>query len=151
MRVLRFLLIRLLLTALVPVLLACAIPLIVWWLLRTAWFRLSNRGKRFLVYTRRHGWNEFITNNLIPVCEQYIDAIEIPRGGRTPRSWRDTHIQAATVGRSKPLLAEVSLLGVRCVSLNDTLLPFKQHRARKPEVQRELSDLVARLLNRGRD
>jgi hypothetical protein len=135
----------------VPVLLACAIPLVAWWLLRTAWFRFSNRGRRFLVYTRRHDWNEFITNNLIPVCEQYIEAIEIPRDGRTPRPWRDAYIQAATVGRSKPLLAEVSLLGVRCVSLNETLLPFKQHGARKPEVQRELSDLVARLLNRSRD
>jgi hypothetical protein len=46
-------------------------------------------------------------------------------------------------------LAEVSLLGVRCVPLNETLLPFKQHRARKPEVQRELSEVVARLVNRG--
>ncbi|HEY3392158.1 MAG TPA: hypothetical protein VGK58_05600 [Lacipirellulaceae bacterium] len=148
MRVLRFLLTRLLLAALVPALMALAIPLVAWWLMRTAWFRFSNRGRRFLVYTRRHGWNEFITNNLLPVCEPHIQAIELSRGARTPRSWRESHIQAATVGQSKPLLAEVSLIGVRCVSLNETLLPFKQHGGRKPEVQRELSDLVAPLLNR---
>ena len=118
---------------------------------RAIWFRIRYRGKRFLVYTRRHGWNEFITNNLIPACEQYIDAMEIPRGGRAPRLWREAQIQAATVGQSKPLLAEVSLLGVRCVRLNETLLPFKHHGARKPEVQRELSDLVARLVNRSLD
>jgi hypothetical protein len=150
MRVLRFLLIQLLLIAILPVLLGCAIPLVIWWVLRTAWFRFSNRGRRFLVYTRRHGWNEFIANNLIPVCEQYLETIEIRRGGRTPRSWRESHIEAATFGRSKPLLAEVTLLGVRCVPLNETLLPYKQHGGRKPEVQRELSDLVARVLDRGR-
>lgn len=148
MRVVRFLLMQLLLAVLVPLLMALAIPLVVWWLMRTAWFRFSNRGRRFLVYTRRHGWNEFITNNLIPVCEPHIRAIEISRGGGAPRSWRESHIQAATVGHSKPLLAEVSLIGVRCVPLNTTLLPFKQHRARKPEVQRELSALVGRLLSR---
>ena len=148
MRAVRFLLIRLLLTAIVPLLLACAIPLVIWWLLRTAWFHLRNRGKRFLVYTRRHGWNEFIANNLIPVCEHQIDVIEVPRGGRSRRSWRESHIQSATVGRSKPLLAEVSLFGVRCVPLNETLLPFKLHGARKADVQQELSNLLARLLER---
>jgi hypothetical protein len=148
MRVVRFLLMQLLLAALVPLLMALAIPLVAWWLTRTAWFRFSNRGRRFLVYTRRHGWNDFITNNLIPVCEPHIQAIEISRGGSAPRSWRESHIQAATVGQSKPLLAEVSLLGIRYVPLNEKLLPFKQHRARKPEVQRELSDFVSRLLNR---
>jgi hypothetical protein len=148
MRVFRFLLIQLLLTAIVPVLLICAIPLIVWWLLRTAWFRFSNRGKQFLVYTRRHGWNEFVKNNLVPVCEQHIDVIELARGGRAPRSWPASHIEAATVGRSKPLLAEVSLLGVRCIPLNETLLPFKRYGARKPDVQQELRDLLLRLLKR---
>jgi hypothetical protein len=148
MRVVRFLLIPLVLTAIVPLLLACAIPLIVWWLLRTAWFRFSNRGKRFLVYTRRHGWNEFIKNNLVPVCEQHIETVELARCGRTPRPWRESHIRAATIGRSKPLLAEVSLLGVRCVPLNETLLPFKRHSGRRPEVQQELSALLAPLMKR---
>ena len=148
MRVVRFVLIQLLLTAIVPLLLVCAIPLIVWWLLRAAWFRFSNRGKRFLVYTRRHGWNEFITNNLIPVWEPHLEIVELARSGHTPRSWRETHIRAATVGRSKPLLAQVSLLGVRCVPLNEMLLPFKQHRSREPELQRELSALLAHLTKR---
>jgi hypothetical protein len=148
MRVVRFLLIQLLLTAIVPLLLVVAIPLVVWWLLRTAWFRFSNRGRRFLVYTRRHGWNEFISNNLVPVCEQHLEIVELARGGRRPRSWRESHIQAATVGRSKPLLAEVSLFGVRCIPLNEKLLPFKQHSRREPQVQQELSALLARLMRR---
>jgi hypothetical protein len=151
MRLLRFLLIQLLLVAIVPLLLVITIPLVVWWLLRTAWFRLNNRGRRFLVYTRRHGWNEFVKNNLIPVCEQHAEPVEVARGGPTRRCWREAHIQAATVGQSKPLLAEVSLLGVRCVPLNEALLPFKEHGAREPKVQQALSDLLARLLNRGKN
>ncbi len=94
MRVVRFLLIPLVLTAIVPLLLACAIPLIVWWLLRTAWFRFSNRGKRFLVYTRRHGWNEFIKNNLVPVCEQHIETVEL-----APADARRGHGESLISGR----------------------------------------------------
>ena len=151
MRMIRFVLIPLLLAAIVPVLLVIAVPLVVWWLIRTAWFRFSNRGRRFLVYTRRHGWNEFVKNNLIPVCERHIDTVELSRSGRSPRSWRESQIQLATAGQSKPLLAEVTLLGVRCVPLNEKLLPFKRHSARTLEVQRELRDLIARLLERGRN
>jgi hypothetical protein len=145
MRVVRFLLIQLLLVAIVPLLLACAIPLIVRWLLRTAWFRFSNRGKRFLLYTRRHGWNEFVQNNLIPACGPHIESVDVTGGGRTQRPWRESHLQAATFCRSKPLLAEVSFFGVRCVSLNETQLPFKQYGSRKREVQQELSALLAHL------
>jgi hypothetical protein len=124
------------------------VPVALWLIGRAIWFRMKYRGARFLVYTRRHGWNEFIKNNLIPACDEQVQAIEIPRSGCARRSWRESHIQAATVGRSKPLLAEVSLLGIRCVPLNETLLPFKQHGGRKPELQGELSALVARLLSR---
>jgi hypothetical protein len=124
------------------------VPVAMWLIGRAIWFRIRYRGARFLVYTRRHGWNEFIKNNLIPACDQQVQAIEISRSGCAHRSWREAHIQAAIVGRSKPLLAEVSLLGVRCIPLNEVLLPFKQHGSRELQVQHELKALLAHLMKR---
>ena len=128
----------------IPVLALAAIlciPMLIHLLLKTAWFRYSNRGKVFLVYTRRHGWNDFVSNNLIPAFAKTIEPVEYPRG-RTPFPWQLPHIYAA--GESKPYVAIVSWRGVRYVALHELLLPLKQYRARRQEVQAQLRDLLAR-------
>jgi hypothetical protein len=128
----------------IPVLALAAvlcIPILVFLLLKAAWFRYSNRGKVFLVYTRRHGWNDFVSNNLIPAFVNNIEPVEYPRG-RTPFPWQLPHIHAA--GQSKPYFAIVSWRGVRYIALHELLLPLKQYRARRLEVQAQLRDMLAR-------
>ena len=106
-------------------------------------FRYSNRGKVFLVYTRRHGWNEFVCNNLIPAVPNNVEPLEYQRGGRSPWPWLLRNIHEATYGRSKPFLAKVSWRGVHCVGLHELLLPLKPQGARRPEVQTKVRDMLA--------
>jgi hypothetical protein len=146
MSAVRFLLNSLLLALLAMLLFLFAIPLVLWTLAGIIWFRFKNRGKRFLVYTRRHGWNEFIENNLFPVFDHEVEAIEIPWGGRSPWPWRVSQIHSATFGRRKPFLADISWTGARCSELHDSLLPLKQHGARDSEVQAELRNILRGLL-----
>ena len=142
MSAVRFLLNSLLLALLAILLSLFAIPLVLWSLAGILWFRFKNRGKRFLVYTRRHGWNECIANNLLPVLDHKVEAIEIPRGGRSPLPWRISQIHSATFGRRKPFLADISWTGTHCSELHDSLLPLKQHGARDSDVQGELRDIL---------
>ena len=104
------------------------------------WFRYRNRGKVFLVYTRRHGWNEFLCNNLFPAIVPDIEPVEYSRGrGPWPRLL--SHVYSP--GLSKPFLAKVSWTGVRYVGLHELLVPLKQYRARQPDVQAQLRDMFA--------
>jgi hypothetical protein len=122
------------------------VPIVIWRLLRIVWFRCTNRGQRFLVYTHRHGWSEFVSNNLIPAIGREFDAVAIPRGGRLPWPRRLGEIHAATFGQPKPLVAEIWLLGVRCIPLHELLLPLKHHGARSQEIQADLREILDRLM-----
>ena len=132
----------------IPVLALAAIlciPLLLFLLLKAAWFRYRNRGKVFLVYTRRHGWNDFVSNNLIPAFAGNIEPVEYPRG-RMPWPWQLPYVYAA--GRNKPYFAKVSWRGVRYVALHELLLPLKKHRTRRQEIQAQLCDMLARHVGR---
>lgn len=127
----------------IPVLALAAIlciPILIFLVLKAAWFRYSNRGKVFLVYTRRHDWDDFVSNNLIPAFANQIVPVEYPRG-RTPWPWQLQYV--CTAGESKPYFAKVSWRGVRHVRLHELLLPLKEHRARRAEVQAQLRGMLA--------
>jgi hypothetical protein len=99
-----------------------------------------------LVYTRRHGWNEFIRNNLIPASAPHIESIEYPRGGEP---WPSTLAHVYTAGKNKPYLVKVSLSGVRYIGLHELLLPLKPHGARRVDVQAELRQMLAAKVGSG--
>ena len=136
----RFSLIPLVAVCLVALAAILCIPVLIYVAARAVWFRYKNRGKVFLVYTRRHGWNEFIRNNFIPAFAPHVEAIEYPRGCE-PWPAALAHVYAA--GRNKPYLAKVSLRGVRYIALHELLLPLKPHGARRADVQRELRQMLA--------
>ena len=140
MKALRFLLYPLLTIAILALVAVLFIPLLIILVARAVWFRFINRGKVFLVYTRRHGWNNFVSNNLIPSFAHNVEPVEYPRG-RTPWPWALSHVYAA--GMSKPYLAEVSWRGVRHVGLHELLLPLKRHGAKRADVQAELRKMLA--------
>lgn len=121
-------------------------PLVVYLLLSTLWFRFRHHGKQYLVYTRRHGWNEFVVNNLLPVVGHTTEAVLIPHGGRDPWPWLTARIHWATIGQKKPLIASVSWTGVHSSTLHETLLPLKSHGARDADVQQQLQAILTKRL-----
>jgi hypothetical protein len=140
MKALRFLLYPLIAISLVAVAAVLCIPVLLYLAAKAVWFRYKNRGKSFLVYTRRHGWNEFICNNLVPAFSPDIEPVEYPRGLR-PWPAALSHVYAA--GKNKPYLVKVSWSGVRYISLHELLLPLKRHGARQADVQAELRQILA--------
>jgi hypothetical protein len=146
MKALRFLLYPLIAILLVALAAILCLPVLIFLAVKAVWFRYSNRGKVFLVYTRRHGWNEFICNNLVPAFAPHIEPVEYPRGCK-PWSSALSHVYAA--GKNKPYLAKVSWLTVRTISLHELLLPLKQYGARRADVQAELRQMLAAQVGSG--
>jgi hypothetical protein len=118
------------------------IPLIAWHVLSNLWFRTRHHGKWFLVYTRRHGWNEFVINNLIPSVKHRAMPIQIPRGRRDRWPRVASLIHQATSGHQKPLIAKVYWWGVNAETIHALLIPLKKHGARNANVQHQLRELV---------
>jgi hypothetical protein len=135
---LRRVLLYLLLLVISLVLLTIAVPVLIYYAFDVFFFRVWNHGRVYLVYTRRHGWNEFVANNLLPVLGN-VDLIAKPRGGRS--SWPRTTRLVTVFGVPKPYFVHVRWYGLRASSLHDLLLPLKSFGARSEEVQRTLREL----------
>jgi hypothetical protein len=144
---LRYILIGLLLPFAIALFVVLAIPLLVMQALSVAWFRVRYRGRLFLVFTRRHGWNEFVINNLIPSIEERATPVEIPRNGRGKWPKLPTMIHNATIGLPKPFIARVNYWGVHAEPIQRLLLPMKRYGARNLSVQQQLRDLLKRQLS----
>jgi hypothetical protein len=142
MKSLRLLLILLLIPFLIPVVFLAGLIFVPVILIDVFWFRLRNHGKKFLVYTSRHGWNEFVVNNLIPAMEHTAVAVQIRRGRYQRWSNLEQHIHIATSGLQKPLIAAVYWRGVYPQTLHGLLLPLKKHGARNATLQQQLRELV---------
>jgi hypothetical protein len=140
MRVFRLIAITLAIVLIMVCALVLCIPILVVLFVNALWFRYRNRGRVFLVYTRRHGWNEFLCNNLFPAVVPDIEPVEYTRG-REP--WPQLLSRIYSPGYNKPFLAKVSWTGIRHVGLHELLLPLKQHGARRPEIQAQLRDMLA--------
>ncbi|HEX2476480.1 MAG TPA: hypothetical protein VHK01_17130 [Lacipirellulaceae bacterium] len=149
MKAFRFLVYPIVALLLVVLAVVVFIPVLVYLLYRlleAMWFRYSNRGRVFLVYTRRHGWNEFLCNNLFPAIAPDIVPVEYARG-REPWPRLLSHIYSP--GYSKPFLAKVSWSGVRYFRLHELLLPLKRHGERREDMQAELRQMLAAQVGSG--
>jgi len=103
-------------------------------------FKRRLRGKWLLVAGTRHGWYDFIRNNVAPVLPADTALVQGPR------------IDASVVialyrlqaRGSRPLLVHVTPSGeIKHVSLHEQLLPLRHRAARDPEVQREVAAVIA--------
>jgi hypothetical protein len=136
----KFLVVPLVVMLVVLCLIIFCIPILVLVLGNVVWFRWRNRGKVFLIYTRRHGWNEFLYNNLFPAVVPEIEPVEYTRG-RDAWPWLLSNIYSP--GYSKPFLAKVSWSGIRYIGLHELLLPLKKHGARRTDIQAQLREMLA--------
>ncbi len=108
----------------------------------------THRGRVFLVATRRRGWFEFVTNNVIPVLPPGIEVVWQEHANpqhkvKTPRIDRLVRV----AGVSKPYLVVVKLWRNRLIPLHRELEPLqRQARGRDPEVQAAVAAIVDQCL-----
>jgi hypothetical protein len=103
-------------------------------------FRRQYGGKYVLVCTARHGWHDFIANNVVPVLPENA-AVQWTRAGRGP-SLVLVAVRVARVSGKLPLLVHVGKR-IRSVSLNEQLLPLRSMAKRDAETQRRVAAIVA--------
>jgi len=135
MRMLRSLFLVLLLAVGIVVAVFLAVPALTYFLISGFWFRFRNHGKRFLVYSRRHGWNEFIVNNLVPVVHRDVEVVMDP-------TWRSRllasarfsnplcHIRAAKAADRKRFVERCAVLCTTArdaASLQETSCAEREH------------------------
>ncbi|HEX6099740.1 MAG TPA: hypothetical protein VF432_25725 [Thermoanaerobaculia bacterium] len=113
------------------------------WLRR---FRHQNAGRVFLLASRRHGWFEFITNNVEPSLPGDAHVAWLSRDHVDPlhRALRlSSHPDVP-----RPILVYVTRRHLRAVSVHDALLAFKTSARRDVTVQREVGAIVTSALVR---
>jgi hypothetical protein len=132
------------LVLLAPLFVLLAIPILVWLGISRLWFQVWNHGKTYLVYSRRHGWNEFVINNLHHVLHG-ATIVEQPRGHR--RRWPRIVYMLNGYGLPKPFLVKVRWFGSRRIPLHALLLPFKSCGAKNETVQLQLRELLRTVLS----
>jgi hypothetical protein len=102
--------------------------------LRTLWYCLVHSGELYLICSRRRGWQPFLVNNLIPVLPSQVQVIWLERPNEKHRFLRSLgHRRSAC---SVPILALVTLGGIKLTSLNKQLFDMK-HLGKSSQATRE--------------
>lgn len=109
-------------------------------------FCWRHRGELFLVCDPRHAWHDFLRNNLLPVLPASVETLWYGRRARVEQ-W--PHLdRLALPGFPKPYLVRVTWRGLRFLSLNLPLRPWKKLQKRSDAVQREVQAVVAEAIER---
>lgn len=102
-------------------------------------FKRRYRGKWLFVAGSRHGWYDFVSNNVVPVLPADTEVVM----SRTTPSML-TSLRWLRVKGAKPLLVHITQhRKVKHASLHEQLLPLRQRAARDPDVQREVAAIIA--------
>ena len=96
-------------------------------------FRRRFKGKHVLVCSTRHGWHDFIVNNVAPV---------LPEGSTVEWNRHFAVLRVLRMRGKLPLLMHVGRR-IRGVSLNERLLPLRGNAKRDAETQRRVAEIVA--------
>jgi hypothetical protein len=103
-------------------------------------FERRYRGRWLLVAGSRHGWYDFIRNNVAPVLPE--DTEVVLSSGASVSMLRN--VARLRLKGAKPLLVHITERGeAKHASLHEQLLPLKQRAARDPEVQRQVAAVIA--------
>jgi hypothetical protein len=103
-------------------------------------FRRRFRGKSLLICSRRHGWHDFIVNNVVPALPDDCTV----EWTQSFRGW-DPIVVALRWWRirgERPLLVHVGKR-VRGVSLQKELLPLRGIARKDAETRRRVAEIVA--------
>jgi|GEM_PF-3239496 len=103
-------------------------------------FKRRYRGRWLFVAGSRHGWYDFVRNNVVPVLPADTEVVL----SRWAAPTMLTTLRWLRVDGSKPLLVHITQRReVKHTSLHEQLLPLRQHAARDPDVQREVASIIA--------
>lgn len=104
-------------------------------------FCWRNQGRRFLVCSTRHGWKDFISNNLIPMLPEHVNVVWYKKLRRATCRGRFRHVYQRNL--PKPYLAFVTRYNIYRVSLNDSLRQLKHRACRDSAVQQQVREAIA--------
>jgi hypothetical protein len=119
-----------------------AIAMYAWVTLR--WISWRTGNWHYLVYTSKRGWNDFVTNNLLPALPTGVGVIAILKKRANQPTLAFGSLLRGGFGVAKPYLAQVKWFGVHKQSLNGELWNLKKHAARSEELQRQLRALISK-------
>jgi hypothetical protein len=101
-------------------------------------FRKREAGNFYLVCTRRHGWFEFIRNNVMPILPPRVNITWYRRDRN--RTADDISLllsrSPGVYGVSKPFLVAVSEDDVKVKSLHEDFIELKGHRCKNEDRER---------------
>jgi hypothetical protein len=110
---------------------------------RHLWLHSRNRGRVFLVVTRRHGWFEFVMNNVVPVLPPNVDVVWQESPARTRENQTKLHRLALARTNAKPYFTVVNLWRNEVIQLHSELEPLKRaSRKRSRAVQARVSSIL---------
>lgn len=122
-----------------------ALPLVIagllWDFARLRWHCWRTGIWTYLVCSPRRGWNELLSNNVVPRLPAELGCIWAERG-RVRETRPQTLLVTAGFGQPKPYLAEVRPMGVRIRTLNARLRPYKARSKVDEAVQREVLSAI---------
>jgi len=103
-------------------------------------FRRRFRGKSLLICSRRHGWYDFVVNNVVPVLPNDC-TVEWTQSFRV---WDPIVLALARwrIRGERPLLVHVGKR-VHGVSLQQELLPLRHIARKDAETRRRVAEIVA--------
>jgi hypothetical protein len=114
------------------------------------WFALHQYCRRhgcwtFLICSSRHGWHEFLANNVLAALPQGVEPVWVNSGGHTGASQEAApfSLRVAGAGLAKPCLARVKTIGVKTRSLHGRLLPLKTCAKKDADLQQLLRRMLA--------
>ena len=112
---------------------------------RRLWRRFyrEHNGAALFVWGSRHGWHDFVVNNVLPVLPGQARSCHEVR--RSEDDWKvllKALREKQNRAEARPYLALVGRNEVEFVSLNGPLRLMKQHARRDPSVQRHVGQLI---------
>jgi hypothetical protein len=107
------------------------------------------RGQHIFVGTRRHGWYDFLRNNVLPVLPPGVHVAWVERDTRDAslEDWSVVLRRVGAVGE-KPFLLRVTTRAVAVVPLHDQLAALRANAARDEQIQEKVGQILAVVLER---
>ncbi|REJ86732.1 MAG: hypothetical protein DWQ34_18170 [Planctomycetota bacterium] len=145
-----------LVVVLIPVVIVVFIVSIPWILVSSFYetldfrrFRRRHAGRNYLVWSSRHGWRNFIVNNVIPALPRGTQAFRLCSIRDTAEEERALRTYLYSRNHSRPYLACVRADKITFVPLHYALLPHRSRAARDENVQRITAKVVHHAIQAG--
>ena len=114
------------------------------WLRR---FRIRHKNRWFLICSTRHGWREFVCNNIIPAMPQSVFVYWIKRRRQDPASTEMVRaVRLSGVQLRCPSLIQITRSRMDILPMHERLLGLKPKAKKEPSVQAEVRRIVAEVM-----